>query len=174
MNTGEPMSAVTPPEVIEQNKKELTNPHAISKKLDPEGRRKTARDILEIWAKRRTTRESIAGNETKVQEIAELTSASYQQERQKMEQLTQRLETLVVRLKNAVGLGDKQAGVLQDEISAIKSERDDLYAQSFKAERELQTLNKNQAEIPNPRQLLEAYYEKIATQPLSNEEKEDF
>src|SRR3989344_8197670 len=178
MDTGEPMPGMAPQEVvkpkpqpdkgvgvagsavkpkmeptpeIEQIKKELTDPRTISKKLDPEGRSETARAILEARTSSRTTKESIAGSEQKTQEIAELTSASYQQERQKMGELTQRLETLVVKLKNAVGLGDKQATALQGEINAIKSERGALYAQSFAIEDELKILKEKQAGIPNPK-----------------------
>lgn len=200
MDTGEPISGMAPREVvelksqqdegvttvetiatpkaeptpeIEQIKKELTDPRIISKKIDPEGRSETARAILEARASARTTKENIAGNEQKVQEIAELTSTLYQQERQKMGELIQRLVTLVVKLKNAVGLGDKQAAALQDEIDAIISERDTLYAQSYEIEDELKALKGKQADIPNPKQLLEAYYEKVATQPLSNEQKRD-
>ena len=200
MDTGEPVPGMAPQEVvkpklqssegvgavgsvatpkaeptpeIEQIKKELTDPRTILKKLDPEGRSETARAILEARTSSRTTKESIAGSEQKTQEIAELTSASYQQERQKMGELTQRLETLVVKLKNAVGLEDKQTAALQGEIGAIKSERDALYAQSYAIEDELKTHKEKQTEIPNPKQLLDAYYEKVATQPLSNEQKRE-
>lgn len=176
MNTGEPIPGMTPQEVVKpkpQLKKELTDPRTISKKLDLEGRSETARAILEARASARATKEGIAGSEQKTQEIAELTSASYQQERQKMGELTQRLETLVVKLKNVVGLGDKQSVALQDEISAIKSEKDAFYAQSFAIEDELKSLKEKQAGIPNPKQLFEAYYEKVATQPLSNEQKRE-
>lgn len=200
MDTGEPIPGMTPKEVIkpipqssevvgavgsgatpkaepkpeiDQIKKELTDPRTISKKLDSEGRSETAQAILEARASAKSTKEGIAENEQKVQEIAELTSTSYQQERQKMRELAQRLETLAVKLKNAVGLGDKQATALQDEIGAIKSERDALYAQSYGIEDELKALKEKQTEIPNPKQLLDAYYEKVATQPLSNEQKRE-
>ncbi len=200
MDSGEPIPGMTPQEVvkpkpqstegagavgsgatskaepkpeIDQIKKELTDPRTISKKLDPEGRSETAKTILEARVSARSTKEGIAGNEQKVQEIAELTSASYQQERQKMGELTQRLESLVVKLKSTVGLGDKQAAALQGELDAVKSERDALYTQSFAIEGELKALREKQGEIPNPKQLLESYYEKMATQPLSSEQKRE-
>lgn len=200
MYSGEPIPGVTPQEVanpkpqltegvgavksgaiskaepkpeIDQIKKELTDPRTISKKLDPEGRSETAKTILEARASARSTKEGIAVIEQKVQEIAELTSTSYQQERQKMGELTQRLESLVVKLKSAVGLSDKLAAALQGEIDAIKSKRDALYMQSFALEDKLKALREKQGEIPNPKQLLESYYEKMATQPLSNEQKRE-
>ena len=67
---------------IEQIKKELVDPRTISKKTDVEGRNTTAQAILEARAGTRSTRGAIAEKEQKVQEIAELTSTSYQQERE--------------------------------------------------------------------------------------------
>jgi len=156
---------------IEQIKKELVGPRTISKKVDAEGRTETARAILEARASRKATSENIASREQKLQEIAKLTTSSYQQERKIEEELAQRLESLLVKLKSAVGIGDKQASILQREIDTVKSERDALYAQLFAVEEELRTLRKKQEEIPDPKQLIEAYYEKIATTPLSNEQK---
>ena len=48
-----------------------------------------------------------------------------------------------------------------------------MYSQSYAIEDELKTLREKQAEIPSPKQLLEAYYEKVATQPLTNEQKRE-
>lgn len=48
-----------------------------------------------------------------------------------------------------------------------------MYSQSYAIEDELKTLKEKQTEIPSPKQLLESYYEKIATQPLSNEQKRE-
>lgn len=158
---------------VSKLKKEFTDPRTISKKFDPEGRSETAQAILGARASAKLTKEDIAKNEQRAQEIAELTSDSYRQEWQRMEELTQRLKALVVRLKNAAGLGDKQAATLQDEIKAIGSERQALYSESWAIEGELKELKQRQADIPNPKQLLEAYYEKVATQPLSNEQKRD-
>ena len=158
---------------IEQIKKELVDPRTISKKTDVEGRNATAQAILEARAGARSTRGAIAEKEQKVQEITELTSTSYQQERERAKALTERLETLVVKLKSVVGVGDKQASALQGEIDAIKSDRNALYSQSYAIEDELKTLREKQAEIPSPKQLLEAYYEKVATQPLTNEQKRE-
>jgi hypothetical protein len=159
---------------VEQIKKELKeelDPRTISKKVDAEGRTETARAILEARASRKATSESIASREKKLQEIEELITSSYQQERKIEEELTQRLESLLVKLKRAVGIGDEQAAILQREIDTVKSERDALYAQLFAVEEELKTLRKKLEEIPDPKQLIEAYYEKIATTPLSNEQK---
>jgi|GEM_PF-4740149 len=125
MDTGEPIPGATPIEAvkpkepakvdvgitapiaapteikpdIEQIKKELVDPRTISKKTDVEGRNETTRAILEARAGTRSTRDAIAEKEQKVQEIAELTSSSYQSERERTRALSERLEALVVNLK---------------------------------------------------------------------------
>lgn len=162
-----------PDSSVEQIKKQLLDPQTISKRVDTEGRSEMAKMILETRASGKTTSESIASNEQILQEIAELITSLHQQERQKMGELTQRLESCLVKLKSAVGIKDEQAVNLQREINAIQSERRELYSQLFAVEEELKRLREKQAEIPNPKQLLAAYYEKIATQPLSNEEKRE-
>ena len=121
---------VEPTSKVGQIREEFIDPRTISKKLDPEGRSETARAILEARASARLTKEDIAKNEQRAQEIAVLTSDSYRQGWERTEKLTQRLETLVVKLKNAAGLGDKQAANLQNEIKAIESERHALYSES--------------------------------------------
>lgn len=195
MNTGEPIPGAAPvgvvkpiekvtvgiaaptpdePKInIEQVKKELTDPRTISKKTDPEGRTETARAILEARANARSTSEDISQKEQRVQQIAELTTDLYKRERQKTEALTKRLENVVVRVKKLVGVGDTQASGLQTELEEIKAERDALYSETWTAEKELEGLKQEQTEIPNPKQLLDAYYERMSTQPLSNEQKRE-
>ena len=162
-----------PSQKIEQVKKELTNPRVISKKHDQEGRNETARTILEARTSAKITKERILGSEKKGQGVAETATNLYQQERQKAAELAQRLESVLVRLKNTVGLGDKQAVALQIDIDTLKAERDALAVQSLVIEEELKGLRQRQAEIPDPKKLLEAYYEKKTTQPLTNEEKRE-
>jgi len=175
--TETPTSAVTlatkvePDFNIEEIKKELLDPRTISKRVDPEGRTEIARAILEARRRRKIISESIVSNERRLQEIKESLDSLYRQKVQKERELTRRLESLLVKLKSAVGIVDKQATALQGEIDAIRSERNALYGQLDAVEEELRILREQLAEIPNPKQLLDAYYEKIATHPLSNEEK---
>ncbi|MDD3532363.1 MAG: hypothetical protein PHR64_03360 [Candidatus Shapirobacteria bacterium] len=165
---GEPMPGAVPVEAV---KKGLIDSRTISKETDPEGRVETARAVIGVRAETRANQEVIADTEQKIQHIAELAGTLYQQERQKNEELARRLGSVLVRAKGLIGIDDKQAASLQAEIAAIEEERSALYAQSDNTEHELADLGKRQTEIPNPRQLIEAYYEKISTQPLSNEQK---
>ena len=103
---------------IEPIKKELIDPRTISKKLDPEGRNKTAEEILKVRATAKDTRESINSNEEKIRQIAELTTDLFRRQRQKTAELTKRLESLAVKIKRMVGVDDEQALSLQEEINA--------------------------------------------------------
>lgn len=170
---GSVASKTEPDSNIEQTKKELVDPRTISKKTDPEGRTETARNILEARSSKKATGETISEHEARMQQISELTSSSYTQERQKAKELTQRLEAVLVRAKKLIGIGDKQATALQAEIAQIKSERDELYAESYTLEDELKALRQQDSEIPTPKQLLEAYYEEKSTTPLTNEQKRE-
>lgn len=178
----EEKAVVTPPatatsvqtestEGIEQIKKELLDPRTISKKHDPEGRSATARAILEARAEKATTGEDLSKKEGQLDELGEQRTEQYQAERQTASKLSKRLESVVVKLKAVVGLSDKQAADLQAELNAIKIEENALLTESLTLEEQLQTLKVKQGEIPNARTLVEAYYEKIQTQPLNNEEK---
>lgn len=183
-NAGEPIPGATPLGIdtspvlvvgtklnIEEVKNELINHRTISINTDQAGRAETAKAAFGARTEAQTTQERLVEREQKIQQITELTSASYQREQQKSQELTQRMENLVVKIKGLVGIDDKQVSGLQAEVDAIKKERGELYAQSWAMEIELSGLKQKQTEIPNPRQLLEAYYEKMSTQPLTNEHK---
>jgi len=154
-------------------KNELVNVHTISKNIDQEGRNDTAKKIADAREDTKSTSQTIDSNEEKVKEISNLTTINYKQERQMVEDLGFRLETFVVKLKNLVGIDDKQMVNLQEKIDAIQSESNLLYKQSFELSTEISNLKEKQIDIPNPNQLLETYYEKIATTPISNEQKRD-
>lgn len=161
------------PENIAKTQQELTNPRTISKDRDPVGRSETASQILLARSERRDTSTSISEKEQQVAKISELTSASYQQEREKEQELTARTEKLIVKIKGLVGIGDGQVSELQSEIESIKTERNDLYKQVSTLEQEVKALQEKGAGIPQPRELLDAYYEKVANTPLSNEQKRE-
>lgn len=167
MDPGEPIPGKSP--LVN----ELINPRTISKKLDVEGRNKTALSILEARADARTTRKQISEKEQKLEDISELTGASYGEEYQKNRELTKRMESLAVKLKNMIRVGDSRSRSLQKEISDLKVGRDPLYSQSLIIENELKSLKEKQPNIPEPKQILDAYYEKMATRPLTNEQKRE-
>lgn len=168
----EPNPEATPENIVKAQQ-ELTNPRIISKDSDSIGRSETAAQILQARSERRNTASSLSEKEQQVAKISELTTASFQQEREKEQELTARTEKLIVKLKGLVGIDDRQASELQSEIESIKTERNDLYQQASTLEQEVKALQEKGAEIPQPRELLDAYYEKIANSPLSNEQKRE-
>jgi hypothetical protein len=169
-----PVTGLTPTLVaepvldIKQIIKEHINPRIISKKTDQEGRKQTAEAIMEV---RTNTRANQSGREQKQEQIAVSRSNSYQKEREKTQELTRRMKSLIVKTKGLFGLKDRRSIELQTEIDTIKSERKALNEEDHRIR--ILKEKENQKGIPNPKQLLEAYYERIATQPLSNEQKRD-
>lgn len=109
------------PENIAKTQNELTNPRAISKDRDPVGRSETASQILQARSEKRDTSTSIGEKEQQVAKISELITASYQQEREKEQDLAARTEKLIVKLKGLVGIDDRQASELQSEIESIQT-----------------------------------------------------
>lgn len=155
---------------IQQAKKELIDPRIISKKNDPEGRSEMVRNVLEARVEARLKKKVIIENEKKIQKNTELTSVLDQQERYKKNELNQRLENVIVKVKKIFGIDDTKAIELQTKIDAIKSERDTLNSEFLLTKENLKNLRE---EIPNPKKILKTYYEKISTQPLSNEQKRE-
>ncbi|NMB84295.1 hypothetical protein GYA28_03320 [Candidatus Roizmanbacteria bacterium] len=143
---------------VREIKEELLNPRVISKKNDPEGRKKMVQTILDTK------------KEKKLQEIADLTSSLYQEQQHKAEELTQRLKKIVVKIKGFAGISDKEVVDLQTQLDEIEKRRTELQTQSSAIESELGD-NRHKGEIPTSRQLLEAYYDRMSTEPLTNEQK---
>lgn len=161
------------PASVTQVKKELTTPRDISKQHDPEGRSALASTILGARKEGRSVRASIAEQDQIRQQTSDQFFALNPTEEQTAVDLTQRNESKYVRLKVKLGIGDKKASSLQEQLSTIKGERTALSTQSEQAAHEQQALEARQSEIPNPKELLKAYYEKMQTQPLTNQEKRE-
>ena len=153
--------------------KNLIDPKRISKQIDSEGRSEIANRIWKTRRDLRTTSEIISLTEIKLEEIRKLIALLQQQKTQAKTELSKRLGSCLVKIMIKIGIRDKQATALQEKINAIGSKINKLYNELYDVEYELRTLRKKQAEIPNPKQLLEAYYEEIATQPLTNEQKRE-
>ena len=139
---GESASGYVPQEVIKQ---ELVDPRSISKEHDPEGRSVTAGKVLETRAQMRSTREDITEKESKLEFIGA--------------DITQRTESILVKLKEKIGIKDKDLVALQTELSGLQ--------------RELELLKTKLPTIPDAKVLLESYYEKVQALPLTNQEKRD-
>lgn len=158
---------------VEQIKKELTDPRTISKKYNPEGRKAAAADILQARREGRSTRDTITGKEQEREGIIEQVNESYPQEQQAAKDLAVRWNDRLVKLKGKLGIGDKKASEIEAQLAGIRTKRRSLSDQAWQVAQELEELKQEQAEIPNPKELLKAYYEKMETQPLTNQEKRE-
>ncbi len=167
----ETAKAVTP--TIEEIKFALLDPRAISKKYDIEGRQVVAMEITDTRTKLSTVDKTLLYKkeifQQKEQRVKELDVLRVE----KILALEQRLETIVIRLKKLFRIKDKSLADMQIEIRTIEIEVEEMRSQSFAFRHELEKLTQGQAELPDPEKMLEAYYSKMETMPLSNEEKRE-
>lgn len=162
-----------PWQTIEQIKQTLFDPHIISKKHDHEGRMATASEITRRRHESQSLRVDIGGRENTLAQIEQQTSVLSALKAEKIIVLEQRTENVLVRLKSILNIKDRSVGALETEIGSLTTEIETLVTQTEEARMELAMLRQPQENIPDPRKLLEAYYEKMETVPLANTEKRE-
>lgn len=160
-------------QTIEQIKCTLLDTHAISKKYDIEGHQIVEAEISEARTRAATVGEGITGRKEmlgkKEQRAKELDALKAE----KILALEQRLETVAARLKKLFRIKDKSTAEMQTEIGTLEVEMEELTSQALLLRGELEQLAQEQANLPNPERMIEAYYAKMETIPLSNEEKRE-
>lgn len=161
------------PASVTRVKKELTTPRDISKKHDPEGRSALASTILGARNEGRLTRDSLTAKEQERGGILEQFSGLQAQIEQTTTGLTERSNAKLVKLKVKLGIGDKKVSELEAQLANTGTEREVVNDQAIQAAHEIAELKQKQGEIPDPKELLKAYYEKQETQPLTNQEKRE-
>ncbi len=158
---------------LEQIKQTLFDPYVISKKRDQEGRNVTALEVTRIREESLSLRADIGGRGSILSQIEQQASALNALKVEKLFALEKRTESILVRLKNIFNVKDKAVGELETEIDSLTTEMEILSTQTEEVKMELAMLKQQQKNIPNPQKLLEAYYEKMETIPLSNAEKRE-
>src|SRR3989344_5544712 len=162
-----------PRQTIEQIKQTLFDPHVISEKHDGEGRTATASEITRRRQEMQSLRGNITGRENTLAEIERQTQTLNALRAEKLLALEQRTANVLVRLKSIFGAGDKTASEIEKSYPSLATEIADLSTQSEETRTELAQLRQEQANVPDPKKLLEAYYEKMETVPLTNEQKRE-
>ncbi len=162
-----------PQQTIDQIKQTLFNPHVISERHDKEGRGAAAAEISHRRQKARSLRADIGGRENTLAQIGHQAQALSSAKAEKLLALEQRTEDILVRLKSILNIKDKTAGELETQIGSLATEIETLATQAEEARMELAMLKGQQENIPDLHKLLEAYYEKMETIPLSNVEKRE-
>ncbi|MDD4762028.1 MAG: hypothetical protein PHZ25_03340 [Candidatus Pacebacteria bacterium] len=165
--------AEEPQQTIEQIKQALFDPRFISETYDKEGRKKTAQEVRQRRTEFQSLRENIAGREDIIAQIEQQTKTLRALQAEKLLALEQRTENVLVRLKGFLKVGDKTASELEAEVSSLTLELETLSVQAEEVKTELAMFKETQEWIPDPEKLLEAYYEKMETFPLTNEEKQE-
>lgn len=166
-------SSERPQQTIEQIKQTLFDPHVISENHDKEGRKATASEIVRRRQESQSLRGNIAGRENTLAEIERQTQTLNVSRAEKLLALEQRTANVLVRLKSIFGAGDKTASEIEKSYHSLATEIADLSTQSEETRTELALLRQEQANVPDPKKLLEAYYEKMETVPLTNEQKRE-
>ncbi len=158
---------------FDQIKRTLFDPRAISEKYDQEGGERVESEVSEARRRQKAVLASITEKEEDLKRREQAAALLETSKAKKVLALEQKLETLFVRLKKLLRIRDKAAVNLQKEVTSIEVEITELSTQAVRIRGELEELSQKQAEIPSPRSLLDAYYEKMETVPLSNEEKRE-
>lgn len=160
-------------QTIDQIKRALFDPESISEKYGTEGRKGVETEIAKVRteaeAVNKRTAEKNKTFEERVQQLCELDDLKAE----KVLTLEQHKKTRAARMKNFFGKVDKTAVSIETEISLLQNEIAAIEAQSSQLRQELRQVAQEQAKLPDSQKLLEAYYAKMETMPLSNEEKRE-
>lgn len=149
------------------------NPRAISKTHDPQGRQEVAVAVKEARAEVRQVQEGISVNTAKNEIVSGSLDKVIATKGEKMRELKDRIDSLPAKLKRLVKITDRQVKRLQSQVATSEEESTALWTELHALSAEAELMRLQQAELPDPKKLIEAYYEKMKTEPLSNEEKRE-
>lgn len=158
---------------VVQARNTLVDPHTISKAHDPEGRSALAKTITEIRTNSRNIPVTIAQKEAAVEQAGADMAAITTERVVKRREVDARQGNLLVVLKDKLGIGDSVLAKKQAELDALVAQHNGLWDQRKQDQREIEELGQRKTELPDPKELLDAYYEKMQTQPLTNAEKRE-
>lgn len=160
-------------QTIEQIKHTLLDPHAISQKYDIESRQAVEAEISEVRIRATRVGEGITEKTVTLEQKEQKARQLDALKAEKVLALEQRLETVAARLKKLFRIKDKSAAEIQTEVGTMEAEMEELTSQALALRGELEKLAQEQAKLPDPEKMLETYYAKMETMPLSNEEKRE-
>ena len=142
-------------QTIEQIKRILLDPTVIAEKINFEGHQA----VVEAEISKERAKEKLEKKNKKLNELLALKA-------EKILALEQQLKTISVRLKRLFKIKDNSAKEIQTEIESINMDLGGLISLVKKLRLELEKL-------PDPEKMLEAYYAKMETMPLTNQEKRE-
>ncbi|MEK7535706.1 MAG: hypothetical protein AAB590_01680 [Patescibacteria group bacterium] len=152
---------------------ELIEPRAITKKHDKEGRDVVATQVREAREKMRSVLEGITRNrESAVKNTARIHELEFEKE-SKQEALAQATERLLAKIKSVFGMTDQTVMNVEQDIDTIEQEIGTLTTEMNALREEIVTLYTEQNKIVGGQNVLDAYYEKARSTPLTQEEKRE-
>ncbi|MFA7150719.1 MAG: hypothetical protein WC158_00855 [Candidatus Paceibacterota bacterium] len=166
-------SAEKPEQTIEQIKQTLLDPHVISKKHDQEKRKTITTEAVSRRRELQFLQSNILGRENTLAQIEEQSLTLNSLKAEKLLALEQKTEEVLVRIKSIFGIKDRATGEIKEDVNLLMAEIDQLSRQAEENRAELIRLREEQLTIPDSKKLLEAYYERMETIPLSNAEKRE-
>ena len=131
---------------------------------------------MEITRKRqeaRTLQDDISAREHTLAQIEQQAKILSTLKAEKLLALQQRMERMLVQLKTML-MRDKQVSDLGEASAVLSAQIEELDTKAEETRIELVQLQQEAETIPDPKELLGAYYEKMETMSLTNEEKREF
>ncbi|GDX62407.1 hypothetical protein LBMAG33_7170 [Candidatus Levyibacteriota bacterium] len=162
-----------PSNSIDIIRQELLDPYFISKKYNQKGRDDMGILISENRTKSQDIKAGIGNGENNVSQFEEQRIKLNQLREEKSIMFKKEKMGILVRLKSIFGIKDKMISELEKELKSIELKDDSLFSQIYEEKEKLKKLESQKKEIPNNRELLKGFYEKMKITPLTNEEKKE-
>jgi len=149
------------------------DPRSISKERDPEGR-----DVLakQVWDSRRTAQELRSGEMSVTEKLQKISSdapvitSAYSEARM---DLMKREQKPAAKLRSLLKIPDRAKSILEQKVIDLDNALNDQLIEQTKLLKEQEGIEASLGELPNARELIDSYYEKVSSLPLTNEEKRE-
>jgi len=169
-------SITTPPllqNVDNHMKLDIIDPRRISKKLNSEQRQQIARETWEA----RTAKRAVANEERAIETEAVQVETNLHADRaellDKQAQLETDLEAKMAKFAGIFGVEPATVRNLRAEIAALTESTDADTERKKQLEQRIAELQSNLNTLPDPKRIIEGYYESVANTPLMNAEKRE-
>lgn len=176
-----PVEIVKPVEVdvekqrqFEEIKDKLLNPRTISKTHDPEGR-------LNTFLSGTEAKDQIVSNLDVLAQAKKQKTVLYEEYNKKLHEkkdaessLEKRKGSLWVKIEGVLKIEDKTVTENEKTIEEINNSILEIREKAYNVELSKSKAEKEGPNISTPKEVLDAYYEKIAETPLSDEEKREY
>jgi hypothetical protein len=149
------------------------DPRSISKELDPGGRDVVAQ---QVWDSRRASEElknegiSVTEKLEKIASDEPIKTSDYSEAYM---DLRKREQTRATKILNLLRIPDRTKSRLETRFADLNQALNDQYIEQSGLLDRQQEIAKNTEELPDARELIDSYYERVGTLPLTNEEKRE-